>query len=88
MSPLDHLSPADRQTYLDRLAYHHAVELVKEQAKTKLFKGQQAIAAELGVSRATAGKLLAEQRINYTRLGRKGYCCTQQDIQNYLQKTP
>jgi predicted AAA+ superfamily ATPase len=87
MSPLDHLTPADRAVYLDRLAHHVAQLQQQHQASTTLIRGQQAIAEALGVSRATAGKLLATQQIKYTRLGRKGYAVTQIDIHNYLQKT-
>ena len=85
MSPMDHLSPADKATYLDRLAYWSAVELAKQQQATTLYRGQAAIAAFLGCSRATAGKLLAEQRIPYSRIGAKGYCCTHAQLTTYLQ---
>lgn len=83
---LEHLSPADKLLVLDKAAQYLALELARDARDKQLHRGVQAIADALGCSRATAAKLLAEQRLGYSRLGKKGYCCTANDIHNYLQK--
>ena len=84
MNLLDHLSPADRAEVLDKAARYYAQALAEQQLAATVYDGQSAIATRLKCSRATAGKLLAEQRLGYTRLGRKGYRTTETQIQTYL----
>ena len=84
---LEHLTAEDKLLVLDKAAQYLALELARDARDKQLHRGVQAIATALGCSRATAAKLLADQRISYTRLGKKGYCCTQGQLQAYLQNT-
>lgn len=80
---LDHLSESDRAQVLDKAALYLAQILAQQQKGEVVHKGQTAIAARLNCSVDTVAKLMAEQRLAYTRVGAKGYQCSEAQILEY-----
>lgn len=81
----DHLNATDRDTILDKTARYLAEILAKQQVEKAVYNGQAALAIRLDCSRATVSKIMTEQRIKYSRVGRKGYQFREADVVEFLQ---
>ena len=58
--------------------------LAKQQIGKVVYRGQAALAKRLGCSRQLVCKIMAEQRISYSRVGKKGYQFTEARVLEYL----
>ena len=81
----DHLNATDRDIVLDKTARYLAEILAKQQVEKTVYNGQAALAIRLDCSRATVGKIMTEQRIKYSRVGKKGYQFREADVVEFLQ---
>ena len=81
---LDHLSESDKTYLLDKAALYLAEILAKQQMDEVVHRGQAALARRLGCSRQSVSKIMTEQRIGYSRVGKKGYQFTEAQVLEYL----
>ena len=80
----DHLSETDKEIYLDKAARYLAELTYNAQKGEVVYKGQAELADRLGCTRQLVGKIMAEQRIGYSIVGKKRYQFTEYQVLDYL----
>lgn len=82
----EHLNPNDRDLFLDKIARYCAEFLAEKQAKEIVHVGLDGLAKRMKCSRTTVSKIVADQRINCTRVGKKGYQFLEADVLEYYNR--
>lgn len=80
----DHLSTADRELVLLKIAQLTVEQEFAQREKAQVYDGQQALADRLNCSVRTVANIMAEQKIAYMRVGKKGYQFTEQAVVDFL----